>query len=334
MEIALNQIVEAARRRRAAVTAEVAGYLLLLVTRSVANNPQRVVTEGIVLSADGEVGVVAGPRASVEACERELRALLASLLGLSQSAPPALKAAAGRASTGNLPAFVAELLAALIPINHAAAGRALARLYRETSRAESALGDLASRPPEPPLPSDTPAPASSHGAAGLPSMASLVAAAPVLVSPPVAPLSAPVDASASSAGPEGGTTGLAEATDLELADLEIEVEFVGDDIQESIEPNEVDLLLDEKFEATPGSGIPPHSMVRLASPGGPPEEETAPVSRVIEYSEPVRSDVRELIEGFLAHTRSDERMAADLRKMIGLDAGREQANPVPVALGR
>ncbi|HVZ36823.1 MAG TPA: hypothetical protein VG963_30570, partial [Polyangiaceae bacterium] len=85
MEIALSQIVEAARRRRAAVTAEVAGYLLLLVTRSVASHPQRVVAEGVVLGADGEVGVVAGPRASAEACEQELRALLATLLGLSQS---------------------------------------------------------------------------------------------------------------------------------------------------------------------------------------------------------------------------------------------------------
>jgi hypothetical protein len=56
---------------------------------------------------------------------------------------------------------------------------------------------------------------------------------------------------------------------------------------------------------------------------------------VIDYSEPaVRSDVRQLIEGFLAHTRSDERMAADLRKMLGLDAGQEAANSAAAAIGR
>jgi hypothetical protein len=46
-----------------------------------------------------------------------------------------------------------------------------------------------------------------------------------------------------------------------------------------------------------------------------------------------RSDLSELLKGFLAHTRCEERMAADLRRMIGLEPGRGM--PVRAAdLGR
>jgi hypothetical protein len=37
---------------------------------------------------------------------------------------------------------------------------------------------------------------------------------------------------------------------------------------------------------------------------------------------PQRSDLRELLNGYLAHTRCEEHMTADLRRMIGLDPWR------------
>jgi hypothetical protein len=37
---------------------------------------------------------------------------------------------------------------------------------------------------------------------------------------------------------------------------------------------------------------------------------------------PQRSDLRELLKGYLSHTRCEEQMTADLRRMIGLDPWR------------
>src|SRR4051812_30083144 len=105
MEVTLSRVIEAARQRRAAVTAEVAGHIVLLALRSVADQPQQVSFETLQLSAEGEVVVLASGAADGIECERELRALLGALLGLSQSAPPALEAASVRAPSGDLSAF-------------------------------------------------------------------------------------------------------------------------------------------------------------------------------------------------------------------------------------
>jgi hypothetical protein len=61
-------------------------------------------------------------------------------------------------------------------------------------------------------------------------------------------------------------------------------------------------LLDEEYSPT------------FAAASAAPDEDLEPSAQ--------RSDLRELLNGFLAHTRCEERMAADLRRMIGLEPGR------------
>jgi hypothetical protein len=140
MDLTLSKVVEAARQRRAAVTAEVGGHIVLLLLQLQASGPRRVTPELVGLTASGDVELAPSPAAERREVEVALRALLASLLSLSQSAPPALRATSERAAVGDLAAFEAELTAALIPINHAAARRALARVFRETQRAQRSVG--------------------------------------------------------------------------------------------------------------------------------------------------------------------------------------------------
>jgi hypothetical protein len=145
MFISLDSVVEAARRRLAAVTPEVAGYAVLLATRSLEPRPSRLSLEGVLLTDEGDVQIRPGQATSELGLEIDLRALLATLLELSPSPVPAISAVAERSPTGSVAAFSAELSAALIPINHAAARRALARVYRETVRARGLAVDM----PEP-----------------------------------------------------------------------------------------------------------------------------------------------------------------------------------------
>jgi hypothetical protein len=158
MEISLDLVTEAARRRLAAVSPEVAGYIVLLATRALEERLFRVSATNFALSETGEV------RAHPEGCmsesevEAALRDLLASLLSLSPSPSPSVVAVARRAESTGLRALTAELTAALIPINHAAAQRALARLFRETRRArefvEAPVRPAPAEPVEPPEPSE------------------------------------------------------------------------------------------------------------------------------------------------------------------------------------
>ena len=82
--------------------------------------------------------------------ETSVRAILAKLLEASGSATPALTASAKRKPGAGLPALVAELEAALIPVNRAAGRRALARLAREVKRVTLGVGRNASVPPPAP----------------------------------------------------------------------------------------------------------------------------------------------------------------------------------------
>ena len=270
-----------------------------------------------------------GPVVSTRDVEIELRRLLAALLALSQSAPPALHAAGERGAVGDLAALEAELLAALIPLNHAAAGRALSRLYRETLRApRAALAD----PDVSPIPSSvaasqrTPLPVAAAVRTPSPAAAAVrtpsPAAAAVRTSwPAEAVLSTPSPAAAFVRTPSPAAAVVrppAAAPVRALVDIEIDV----------------DLDLDVALAA------PAEQQAQVFTPRPPVGQVSSPVSQLLEaaYSptfattgavpdedlEPSaqRSDLRELLNGFLAHTRCEERMAADLRRMIGLEPGR------------
>ncbi len=281
MEITLSAVIEAARLRRVGVTAEGAGYIVLLAVQELTRSPRRVTTDALLLNELGELHVADAGEPSPEAqIESDLRQLLATLTGLAQSAAPALKLAAERSCGGSLSSLEAELTAALIPLNHAAARRGLARLYREAHKSRVETLSLAAESRTLSTPSPTPVsslqrPSANASPARTP--------APVSVARGHAPAPAP------------------EAIG---AELEIEVDVMG------FEEPDAPLMA----SAPAPSPIPPEpvSSVRLAE---------SSLSSQVTPEEPgsCRSDLRELLAGFLAHTRSEEQMTADLRRMIGLE---------------
>ena len=223
----------------------------------------------------GELRVVDDRAASELEVEAELRQLLATLTLFAQSAAPALKLAGERQAVGNLRDLESELQAALIPLNHAAARRAVARLFRETSKVRVERASVISEPVVVPTPSPR----------------------PVQVRPPA-------------------------------LDLDIDVEF--------------DVEFDERIEAAPMAAAR-ESSPRLAArentplPSSPNWESSLPqIPRSEPVAEPMghRSDLRELLAGFLSHTRCEEHMTADLRRMIGLESGhvRRPASVTPPPL--
>jgi hypothetical protein len=288
MFIPLDSVVEAARRRLAALTPEVAGYVVLLAARELEIRPSRVALAGILLTDAGDVQVRSDPEASVSETEADLRAVLSTLLELSPSPVPAITAVAETSPSGSLSTFIVELSAALIPINHAAAHRALARLYRETLRAGALAAETA------------PAPASLE-----PSAASVAV--------------------------------------LELGSRDVEdVEDVEDGSELTLAPppvtanppreriRDLDIVVGLDAETEPESGLatggrlPP---VELRVAAAPPITDGA-MDRSHHHS-----DVRELLQRFLADARCDARMASTLRAMIDLEPCTPAKNgPCPSAL--
>jgi hypothetical protein len=139
--ITLEEVLAAAESRAASLAPETAGYLALAIGDATARLPLRVDERGVTLSTEGTVAVARSrdvlppPDAA-----RALRGLLARLLASASGSMPGLAAAARpRAeSDRGVEALVEELEAALIPVNRAAAKRALSRLARETVRAKDA----------------------------------------------------------------------------------------------------------------------------------------------------------------------------------------------------
>lgn len=146
MDISLDRVLEAARERRATLTPEVAGYVILLAAQQLAAEQSQVSAQSVLLDETGDVLVERGAAANEHDIEAVLRELLRALIAVCSSPPPAIVAVAERGASGDLRGLVAELRAALIPINHSAAHRALARLFREARRADGHATDT-SLPP-------------------------------------------------------------------------------------------------------------------------------------------------------------------------------------------
>jgi len=135
MSVSLDQVIAAAERRLAPLTAECAGHAILAVADQVVRAPSLVEGEQLSLEENGTVRIARGTPADELECERCLRALLDRLMRVARGGGGALFRAAMRESAGDLARFVREMEAALIPANRAAARRSLARLHRETLRA-------------------------------------------------------------------------------------------------------------------------------------------------------------------------------------------------------
>lgn len=308
MEITLDSVIGAARLRRAAVTGEVAGYVALLALQQVANAPCAIDPESIVLTDAGDILVRPLGFATAHELEAALRGLLAALVALCPSAAPAIKSAAERSAGGGLLALESELLTALVPINHAASRRALARLYRETQRADRASSSAVAGPGETPSAFDgrgpgdpTPLPATS-----LTPEAARVSGAPQ-ASVPSVQLPPP----------------RVELRDLDI-DVDVDAEVVTRHVNGSLEVADQNALGTELDldAAAAAAGIEREPIeARQAEPLPElTEEATAPPARdEAEVHVGCRSDLRELLASFLSHTRSEERMARELRRMIGVE---------------
>jgi hypothetical protein len=136
MSVTLLEVMAAAQARRAPLVAELAGYLVLGAADQSAGAPRRIRAADVVLAEDGAVRVVgAGNACASDAAEESLRSLLGELMQVASSATPALFRTTQRSAGAGVDALIGELETALIPVNRAAARRALSRLHRETARA-------------------------------------------------------------------------------------------------------------------------------------------------------------------------------------------------------
>ena len=178
MSVKLHEIMSAARARSASLAAEVAGYLVLAAADQIAGAPRALGFDDVTLSDEGQVRVGGGHSADDAAAEHGLRAMLGLMLLDASSVTPGLLRAAHKGSGAGIEGLIREIEVALVPVNRAAARRALARLYRDVARARDS-GRMAAW--------SAPAPAPAPAAAAVPTRAT-----PPALPEPRVPTPAPV----------------------------------------------------------------------------------------------------------------------------------------------
>lgn len=168
MSVMLLDVWRAARARSVPFSGESAGYVALGLCEELGRGPRAIGLQAVELCDDGALRVVTGEPCSAEQAEEAVRSVLGLLLGVASSPGPALHRAASRDSGAGVDALSTELKRALIPVNRAAARRALLRLCRETARAVAA-GQLAAEPSADGLDMSPVAPPSAKASPALPS---------------------------------------------------------------------------------------------------------------------------------------------------------------------
>ena len=139
--VTLDEVFAAASLRMASLVPETSGYLALAIGDATSRLPLLHDDRALLLTTEG--GMSASRRGDVVTPEKAagaMRDVLARLLAVSSGTMPGLAAAARprEESARGVDAVIEEIEAALIPVNRAAAQRALARLSRETLRAKEA----------------------------------------------------------------------------------------------------------------------------------------------------------------------------------------------------
>lgn len=139
--VTLDEVFAAAAARAASLVPETSGYLALAIGDATSRLPLLHDDRALMLTTEG--GMSASRRGDVVTPEKAAKAMrdtLARLLAVSSGSMPSLAAAARPRdeSARGVDAVIEEIEAALIPVNRAAAQRALARLSRETLRAKEA----------------------------------------------------------------------------------------------------------------------------------------------------------------------------------------------------
>jgi hypothetical protein len=142
--VTLDEVFAVVATKRVPLAPELAGYLALELAEHADPGGGDVDPKSVFVGDEGTVALVKakreGPCGDAEA---SIRAALGRLLEASGAQTPALAAASKRRSGAGLPALAGELEAALIPVNRAAARRALARLAREVKRVTLGVGRAA-----------------------------------------------------------------------------------------------------------------------------------------------------------------------------------------------
>jgi hypothetical protein len=134
-DVTIAEVIEVARRKRALLTPETAGYLVLGAADQMAASPVLIDEHLCCMQVEGGRVLTLSRRVAHPLdAERGLRQVLRKLLEVSSGRSPALQNVASLPPKGDLVALVAELESALIPVNRGAAARALSRLARETIR--------------------------------------------------------------------------------------------------------------------------------------------------------------------------------------------------------
>jgi hypothetical protein len=221
--VTLEEVLTAAAARAASLVPETSGYLALAVGDATSRLPFRVEDRAVTLTTEGSVVVARGDEVVAPAeSARVLRDLLSRLLARSVGTMPGLSAAGRtRDNERDTEAVVGELEAALIPVNRAAARRALARLARETLKAKESgrLRRRAARAPAVPAPAAIAAASPPAAAVEIPARALPIAGAPAPAAPAAAATAA---AHVGSARREGNETG-GDAVDVLFADTPLPV---------------------------------------------------------------------------------------------------------------
>lgn len=142
LEVTFAEVLAAAELGRARIAPEMAGYLALGVADALVGRPFVVDSRTCALDDEGTIFIRPSsapvPSPGATQLEGAVRGLLGSLLGVSRGGgggASMLLAVARRPAGSEIGALIAEIEAALIPVNRAAAKRALARLARETAKA-------------------------------------------------------------------------------------------------------------------------------------------------------------------------------------------------------
>src|SRR6478752_1481536 len=207
MSVTLSEVKRAARAHRAPLAGESAGYLVLAIADQVLQAPRLVLPADVQPTEEGALRVMSGRASSDDDAELSLRRALDQLLLVASSGSAALTRASRRTAPTGLASLVRELEAALIPVNRAAARRALSRLHRETLRAlqsgnlpEEEISAVSASEPaataavEPPAEPANAAPAPAiiappaEPAIAAPPVELVMNVEPAIVAPPVAPL--------------------------------------------------------------------------------------------------------------------------------------------------
>ena len=139
--VTLDEVFAAAAARAASLVPETSGYLALAALDASSRLPLAHDDRALVLTTEGSMSLSRrGEVVAPEAAAKAMRDVLARLLAVSAGTMPSLAAAARprEESSRGVDAVIEQIEAALIPVNRAAARRALARLARETLRAKEA----------------------------------------------------------------------------------------------------------------------------------------------------------------------------------------------------